>query len=56
VKPRTCHPRSSQDYLGAAAQDHGLIPLDRVFALDQIGAAHNYMEQDLATGKIVVVP
>jgi NADPH2:quinone reductase len=45
-----------QDYLAAAAQDHRLIPLDRVFPLDQIGAAHDYMEQNRATGKIVVVP
>jgi NADPH:quinone reductase len=45
-----------QDYLDSAAQDHRLIPLDRVFSLDQIGAAHEYMEQDRATGKIVVIP
>jgi len=44
-----------QDYLAAAAQDHGLIPLDRVFPLDQVGTAHEYMEEDRATGKIVVV-
>lgn len=44
------------DYLAAAVLDPELIPLDRVFPLDQIGAAHDYMEHDLATGKIVVVP
>jgi NADPH:quinone reductase len=44
------------DFLAAAAQDHRLIPLDRVFPLDQIAAAHEYMEQNRATGKIVVVP
>ena len=48
--------RVLDDYLTAAALDPGLIPLDRVFPLDQIGAAHDYMEQNLATGKIVVVP
>ena len=45
-----------QDYLDAAARDPGLIPLDRVFPIEQISAAHAYLEQDLATGKIVVVP
>ncbi|TDQ00250.1 NADPH:quinone reductase-like Zn-dependent oxidoreductase [Labedaea rhizosphaerae] len=30
--------------------------LDRVFALDDIVAAHRYMEDDEATGKIIVVP
>jgi NADPH:quinone reductase-like Zn-dependent oxidoreductase len=45
-----------QDYLAAAADDPGLIPLDRVFSLDDIAAAHEYMEQNRATGKIVVIP
>jgi NADPH:quinone reductase-like Zn-dependent oxidoreductase len=30
--------------------------VDRVFPLDQIAAAHQYMEEDRATGKVVVVP
>ncbi|GAA4219388.1 zinc-binding dehydrogenase [Actinocatenispora rupis] len=30
--------------------------LDRVFALDDIAAAHRYMEDDGAVGKVVVVP
>ena len=30
--------------------------LDRVFALDDIVAAHRYMENDEATGKVVVIP
>jgi NADPH:quinone reductase-like Zn-dependent oxidoreductase len=30
--------------------------LDRVFALEDIVAAHRYMENDQATGKIVVQP
>jgi NADPH:quinone reductase-like Zn-dependent oxidoreductase len=30
--------------------------LDRVFALDDIAAAHRYMENNQATGKVVVVP
>ena len=45
-----------QDYLAAAADDPGLIPLDRVFPLDDISEAHEYMEQNRATGKIVVIP
>ena len=44
------------DFLAAAADDPGLIPLDRVFALDDIADAHAYMEQDRATGKLVVIP
>jgi NADPH:quinone reductase-like Zn-dependent oxidoreductase len=30
--------------------------LDRVFDLDDIAAAHRYMENDEATGKLVVLP
>jgi NADPH:quinone reductase-like Zn-dependent oxidoreductase len=30
--------------------------VDRVFGLDDIVAAHRYMESNQATGKIVVVP
>ncbi len=30
--------------------------LDRVFGLDDIVAAHRYMENDQATGKLVMVP
>jgi NADPH:quinone reductase-like Zn-dependent oxidoreductase len=45
-----------EGYLAAAEQDQQLIPLDRVFGLDQIGAAHEYMEQNRAIGKIVMLP
>ena len=45
-----------QDYLAAAAVDPGLIPLDRVFSLEDIAVAHEYMEQNRATGKLVVIP
>ena len=45
-----------QDYLSAAAVDHRLIPLDRTFTLTEIAAAHAYMEQSRATGKIVGIP
>jgi NADPH:quinone reductase-like Zn-dependent oxidoreductase len=30
--------------------------LDRVFGLEDIVAAHRYMEENRATGKVVVVP
>jgi NADPH:quinone reductase-like Zn-dependent oxidoreductase len=30
--------------------------IDRVFGLDDIVAAHRYMEDNQATGKLVVVP
>jgi NADPH:quinone reductase-like Zn-dependent oxidoreductase len=30
--------------------------VDRVFALDDIVAAHRYMEEDRAVGKLVVLP
>jgi NADPH:quinone reductase-like Zn-dependent oxidoreductase len=30
--------------------------VDRVFGLDDIVAAHRYMENNQATGKVVVVP
>jgi NADPH:quinone reductase-like Zn-dependent oxidoreductase len=30
--------------------------LDRVFSLDGIAAAHRYMEDNQATGKVVLVP
>jgi NADPH:quinone reductase-like Zn-dependent oxidoreductase len=30
--------------------------VDRVFGLDDIAAAHRYMENDEATGKLVVMP
>lgn len=49
-------PEVLQDYLDAAGQDPGIIPLDRVFPIDEIAAAHAHMENDRATGKIVVIP
>lgn len=45
-----------QDYLDAAASDVRLVPLDRAYSLDRIRDAHDRMEQNLATGKLVVVP
>lgn len=45
-----------QDFLDAAVRDTRLIPLDTTFAMDDIAAAHEHMEHNRATGKIVVVP
>jgi NADPH2:quinone reductase len=45
-----------QDFLDAAGRDPGLIPLDSVFPMEQIAAAHDHMEHNRATGKIVGVP
>lgn len=30
--------------------------VDRIFALDDIAAAHRYMEDERATGKVVMLP
>jgi NADPH:quinone reductase-like Zn-dependent oxidoreductase len=42
--------------VGRRKSSRRIAPLDRVFPLQEIGAAHDYMERNLATGKIVVVP
>lgn len=49
-------PQVLQDYLDAAAADRSLVPLDRVFPIEEIAEAHAHMEHDRATGKIVVIP
>lgn len=43
-----------QDYLAGLEQDKYKIPLDRVFQLNEIQEAHDYMESNTAFGKIVV--
>jgi NADPH:quinone reductase-like Zn-dependent oxidoreductase len=45
-----------QDYLDAVADDHRLVPVDRVYPLEEIAAAHDRMERNRAAGKIVVLP
>jgi NADPH2:quinone reductase len=45
-----------QDFLGAVAAGAAVVPLYRVYRLDQIGDAHAEMEAGSATGKIVVLP
>lgn len=44
-----------QQYLDAVASGQAVLPVDRVFAFDQIAEAHATMEQGLAVGKLVVV-
>jgi NADPH2:quinone reductase len=43
-----------QEFLDAVADGRASVPLDRVFTLDEIAAAHTYMEEGRATGKLVV--
>ncbi|MVU80104.1 zinc-binding dehydrogenase [Nocardia sp. ET3-3] len=45
-----------QDFLDAVAAGTATVPVDRVFAMDEIRAAHAYMEEGRAAGKLVVVP
>jgi NADPH:quinone reductase len=45
-----------QDFLGAVAAGATVVPLYRVYRLDQIRDAHAEMEAGSATGKIVVLP
>ena len=44
-----------QDFLDAVAAGDAVVPLARVFRLDQIQEAHAAMEAGSATGKIVVL-
>jgi NADPH:quinone reductase len=45
-----------QDFLNAVAAGEAVVPLHRVYFLDQIRHAHAEMEAGSATGKIVVLP
>jgi len=45
-----------QDFLDAVAVGEGVVPLYRVYPLEQIRDAHAEMEAGSATGKIVVLP
>lgn len=47
-------PRVLQDFLDAVAADTAIVPVHRIFGLDQIAEAHAYMESGKATGKLVV--
>lgn len=47
-------PRVLQDFLDAVAAGSAIVPVHRIFGLDQIAEAHAYMESGKATGKLVV--
>ena len=44
-----------QSFLDQVASGQGVVPIDQVFTLDQISAAHAKMEAGTASGKLVVV-
>lgn len=44
-----------QNYIWRIEKGEYTVPIDRVFAFDEIVAAHHYMESNQATGKLVVV-
>jgi NADPH:quinone reductase-like Zn-dependent oxidoreductase len=44
-----------QDFVRAVEDGRAKVPIDRVFAFDQIAEAHRHMEENQAIGKIVVV-
>lgn len=44
-----------QDFLDAIADGTAVVPIARVYQLDEIRSAHAAMETGSATGKIVVV-
>jgi NADPH2:quinone reductase len=45
-----------QSFLDDVAAGRAVVPIDRVFELDRIGAAHTLMESGQARGKLVVLP
>jgi NADPH:quinone reductase len=49
-------PQVLQDFLDAVAAGEAVVPLYRVYPLDQVRDAHAEMEAGAATGKIVVLP
>jgi NADPH:quinone reductase-like Zn-dependent oxidoreductase len=44
-----------QDYLDAVAAGTAAVPIGRVYRFDQIVEAHTAMEQNRASGKLVVM-
>ena len=47
-------PQALQVFLNAVAAGTAAVPIGRVYRFDQIGEAHTDMEQNRATGKLVV--
>ena len=53
--PPTCPRQALQDILDAVAAGRLAFPVDRVYdGLEQVPQAHDDMEHDRATGKLVV--
>lgn len=48
-------PTVLQGFLDAVAAGEATVPIDRVYAFDQIAEAHTAMEQGTAVGKLVVL-
>jgi NADPH2:quinone reductase len=48
-------PSVLQDFLDRVATGHAVVPLDHVYRLDEIAAAHAAMEAGAAAGKLVVL-
>jgi len=44
-----------QDFLNAVAAGEIKVNIDKTYTIDQVAEAHEYMESNQATGKIVVV-
>ena len=47
-------PQALQDFLDAVAAGTAAVPIGRVYRFDQIVEAHTDMEENRATGKLVV--
>jgi NADPH:quinone reductase-like Zn-dependent oxidoreductase len=45
-----------QEFLDAVAAGDAIVPIHRIYRLDEIAEAHAEMEAGRATGKLVVVP
>jgi NADPH:quinone reductase-like Zn-dependent oxidoreductase len=47
-------PQVLQDFLDAVAAGTAMVPIDHVYAFDQIVEAHEAMESGHTTGKLVI--
>jgi NADPH2:quinone reductase len=45
-----------QEFLDAVAAGHAIVPIHRVYDMDDIAEAHADMEAGRAAGKLVVTP
>lgn len=51
-----CVEACARDLLGLLAAGKLTMPVDRTFALEDLAAAHDYIQQDRHFGKIVIIP